>query len=81
MRRINNYYYYKRIKVNLDPQTRSTILNKISSNHPDGEIFDQAQKRIQHIMEQDPYARFLKSELFLEIIHPEFYEKDLQNSQ
>jgi len=64
-------------KVNLDPLTRSTILNKIISNHPDGETFDEAQKRIQYLMEQDPYARFLKSELFLELIHPELYEKAL----
>lgn len=65
------------MKINIDPQTRSTILNKIISNEPDGETFDQAQKRIQHIMEQDPYARFLKSELFLELIHPEMNGKAL----
>ncbi|XP_076343564.1 uncharacterized protein LOC143243788 isoform X2 [Tachypleus tridentatus] len=53
-------------EVNLDSTTRNTIFNNLSS--PDHHSFDQAQKRIQGLMERDTYLRFLQSELYLELL-------------
>ena len=41
---------------------------------PNQSTFDQAQKRIQGLLEADSYIRFLKSDLYLELIHPEKYQ-------
>ncbi|XP_022239303.1 regulator of G-protein signaling loco-like isoform X2 [Limulus polyphemus] len=53
-------------EVNLDSTTRNTIFNNLSN--PDHHLFDQAQKRIQGLMERDTYLRFLQSELYLELL-------------
>ncbi|XP_076352014.1 uncharacterized protein LOC143247588 [Tachypleus tridentatus] len=53
-------------EVNLDPTTRTTVMNKLSK--PDHRSFDQAQGRIQGLMERDAYMRFLQSELYLELL-------------
>lgn len=53
-------------EVNLDSATRATIF-KILPN-PDRHSFDTAQRKIQGIMEQDAYLRFLQSELYMDLI-------------
>lgn len=53
-------------EVNLDSNTRAATINNICN--PNRHAFDQAQKRIQGLMEKDSYPRFLKSELYLELI-------------
>nr|CAG4638163.1 EOG090X0IBZ [Chydorus sphaericus] len=66
-------------EINLDAETRMATprymatLTSIQSKNPDHHVFDRAQRRIQHMMERDSYLRFLQSELFLELIHPERY--------
>lgn len=60
-------------EVNLDAETRLITLTNVQSNNPDPHAFDRAQRRIQHMMERDSYLRFLQSELFLELLHPERY--------
>lgn len=60
-------------QVNLDAETRLITLTNVQSNNPDPHAFDRAQRRIQHMMERDSYLRFLQSELFLELVHPERY--------
>ena len=52
--------------MNLDTETRmSTIANV---DNPPLETFDRAQKRIQNLMEKDSYQRFLKSELYVNLL-------------
>ncbi|XP_013781250.2 regulator of G-protein signaling 3-like [Limulus polyphemus] len=53
-------------EVNLDSTTRTAVMNKLSK--PDHRSFDQAQGRIQGLMERDAYMRFLQSELYLELL-------------
>lgn len=63
-------------EVNLDSETRGVTLNNLQANNLDNHVFDRAQRRIQNIMERDSYLRFLQSDLFLELIHPERYQQD-----
>ncbi|PAA80534.1 hypothetical protein BOX15_Mlig029753g1 [Macrostomum lignano] len=49
-------------EVNLDSTTRLATINAMGS--PDGHLFEQAQKRIQALMEKDSYQRFLRSEVY-----------------
>uniref|UniRef100_A0A1I8H3A2 RGS domain-containing protein n=1 Tax=Macrostomum lignano TaxID=282301 RepID=A0A1I8H3A2_9PLAT len=50
-------------EVNLDSTTRLTTINSMGSI--DKHLFEQAQKRIQALMEKDSYQRFLRSEVYL----------------
>lgn len=60
-------------EVNLDSETRMITLTNVQSNKSDPHAFDRAQRRIQNMMERDSYQRFLRSELVMELIHPERY--------
>jgi len=60
-------------EVNLDSETRSVTQANVQSNKSDPHAFDRAQRRIQNMMERDSYQRFLRSELVMELIHPERY--------
>ncbi|XP_057373031.1 regulator of G-protein signaling 8-like [Daphnia carinata] len=64
-------------EINLDAETRLITLNNVQSNNPDEHAFDRAQKRVQHMMERDSYLRFLQSNLFLELAHPERYSESI----
>lgn len=56
-------------EVNLDSTTRTQTINNLTN--PNRHSFDQAQRRVQGLMERDAYLRFLQSELYLELLHPE----------
>nr|CAH0105555.1 unnamed protein product [Daphnia galeata] len=59
----------KKQQVNVDAETRSITLANIQCDNPDEHAFDRAQRRIQHMMERDSYQRFLKSDVFLELVN------------
>lgn len=52
-------------EVNLDSSMRTTIYNHLQN--PDRHSFDSAQRRIQGLMEQDAYGRFLQSDLYKDL--------------
>lgn len=56
-------------EVNLDSSTRTQTVTNLTN--PTRHSFDQAQRRVQGLMERDAYLRFLQSELYLELLHPE----------
>ncbi|XP_013781190.1 regulator of G-protein signaling 3-like [Limulus polyphemus] len=53
-------------EVNLDSTTRMAVMNSLSN--PDHHSFDQAQRKVQGLMERDAYHRFLQSEFYLELL-------------
>lgn len=67
---IANIYYFQ---INLDTATReATVKNLVC---PDNQSFDQAQRRIQGLMENGAYIRFLKSEMYLEYLHDDLHDQ------
>uniref|UniRef100_A0A1I8IXJ3 CCHC-type domain-containing protein n=2 Tax=Macrostomum lignano TaxID=282301 RepID=A0A1I8IXJ3_9PLAT len=54
------------LQVNLDSTTRLATINAMGS--PDSHLFEQAQKRIQALMEKDSYQRFLRSEVYQALV-------------
>ena len=52
--------------MNLDSSTRSAAKDHLSS--PTTELFDKAQRRVQILMENDTYGRFLRSALYLSLL-------------
>ncbi|KFM78802.1 Regulator of G-protein signaling 3, partial [Stegodyphus mimosarum] len=52
-------------EVNLDSSMRSSIYDHLQN--PDRHAFDSAQRRIQGLMEQDAYVRFLQSDLYTDL--------------
>lgn len=69
----NFFYSFFFSQVNLDSLTKDSIVLKMAQ--PTQTTFDQAQKRIQGVLEADAYSRFLKSDLYLELVHPERYDE------
>lgn len=55
-------------EVNLDACTREETSRNVRA--PTATCFDEAQRRIFHLMEKDPYRRFLKSHFYLELACP-----------
>lgn len=53
-------------EVNLDFHTKEVITKSITQ--PTLHSFDAAQSRVYQLMEQDSYTRFLKSDIYLELI-------------
>lgn len=53
------------LQVNLDHSMRAAIYNHIQN--ADRHSFDSAQRRIQGLMEQDAYGRFLQSDLYKDL--------------
>jgi len=58
-------------QVNLDTETRMSTIANI--DNPPLETFDRAQRRIQGLMEKDSYQRFLKSELYINLLRRTTY--------
>lgn len=54
-------------QVNLDSYTRERTKGNMESISAD--CFDLAQSRIFGLMEKDPYPRFLRSDLYLDLTH------------
>lgn len=55
-------------QVNLDACTREETSRNVRA--PTASCFDEAQRRIFHLMEKDSYRRFLKSSFYLELACP-----------
>jgi regulator of G-protein signaling len=53
-------------EINLDSKTRLVTKNNMTS--PNKHTFEQAQKRIQALMEKDSYPRFLRSEPYQQLL-------------
>ncbi|CAF1176040.1 unnamed protein product, partial [Didymodactylos carnosus] len=58
-------------QVNLDTETRMSTIACI--DNPSSDAFDRAQRRIQGLMEKDSYQRFLKSELYINLLRRTSY--------
>ena len=56
----------KYFQVNLDSRTRSATMSSLEN--PSRETFKLAQRKIQALMEKDPYPRFINSELYQQIL-------------
>ncbi|KAG2461259.1 RGS2 protein, partial [Polypterus senegalus] len=54
-------------EINIDHQTKEVI--KLHLQMPDVTCFDVAQKQIYSLMEKDSYPRFIKSEIYLNIVN------------
>ncbi|VDM31970.1 unnamed protein product [Hydatigera taeniaeformis] len=54
-------------EINLDSVTREQTIAELAS--PSTHTFENAQKRIQALMERDSYGRFLRSDLFLTLLN------------
>ncbi|KAL5963272.1 Regulator of G-protein signaling 3 [Taenia solium] len=54
-------------EINLDSVTREQTIAELAS--PSAHTFENAQKRIQALMERDSYGRFLRSDLFLTLLN------------
>ncbi|BFZ05521.1 hypothetical protein BsWGS_08560 [Bradybaena similaris] len=50
-------------EINLDSRTRKQTYESVTTN-PTRETFDEAQRRVQALMEKDSYRRFLESEIY-----------------
>lgn len=55
-------------QVNLDSSTREQTCRNLLV--PTASCFDEAQRKIFHLMEKDSYRRFLKSRFYLELANP-----------
>ncbi|XP_059153591.1 regulator of G-protein signaling 3-like isoform X1 [Physella acuta] len=53
-------------EINLDSKTRNLTFESVTSN-PNRQTFDEAQRRVQALMEKDSYRRFLESEVYQDL--------------
>lgn len=63
------FFFSLFIQVNLDPQLRADIEQTLS--FPQKTTFDEAQRRIQSLLESDSYLRFLTSDIYLSLLNSE----------
>jgi len=56
------------LQVNLDSKTRLETVTNLEN--PTRDMFKQAQKRIQFLMENDSYKRFLDSDMYKRLLTP-----------
>ncbi|MBN3307144.1 RGS4 protein, partial [Amia calva] len=54
-------------EINIDCHIRETI--EMALQEPDFSCFDEAQKHIYSVMEKDSWPRFLKSDVYLNLVH------------
>lgn len=54
-------------EINLDSKTRMITVTNLE--HPTRHAFEDAQKKIQALMEKDSYPRFLESDLYLQLLN------------
>lgn len=54
-------------EINLDSKTRMITVTNLE--HPTRHTFEDAQKKIQALMEKDSYPRFLESDLYLQLLN------------
>ncbi|VDD74720.1 unnamed protein product [Mesocestoides corti] len=69
--------YQSQREVNLDCETRMQTERRLPRAESD--LFDASQKRIEALMEKDPYRRFLRSTIFLKLL--EICEKEAASVQ
>lgn len=55
------------LQINLDSKTRMITVTNLE--HPTRHAFEDAQKKIQALMEKDSYPRFLESDLYLQLLN------------
>ncbi|RUS77443.1 hypothetical protein EGW08_014796 [Elysia chlorotica] len=63
-----------RKEVNLDSKTRTMTYESVTSN-PNRQTFDEAQRRVQALMEKDSYRRFLESEIYVDLAAGNLHHK------
>lgn len=66
---LTEHFFHIYLQVNLDPQLRADILQTLSS--PRKTTFDEAQRRIQSLLESDSYLRFLTSDIYTSLLNSE----------
>lgn len=62
---LNFFSLSQHFQVNLDSRTRLQVVSNLS--HPNKHSFEQAQKRIEALMEKDSYPRFLRSDIYIKL--------------
>ncbi|BFZ20207.1 hypothetical protein BsWGS_23245 [Bradybaena similaris] len=61
-------------EINLDSKTRNMTYESVTSN-PNRQTFDEAQRRVQALMEKDSYRRFLESEIYQDLAAGNIHHK------
>ncbi|KAH9526013.1 Regulator of G-protein signaling 3 [Dermatophagoides farinae] len=65
-------------EVNLDHQLRMDVQKNLTT--PSKFTFDEAQKKIQSLLESDSYVRFLQSDLYTDLVVPELKRSTTANN-
>ena len=58
--------YFPLFQINLDSKTRLAVKDNMSS--PNKHTFEEAQRKIQGLMEKDSYPRFLNSDAYQKLL-------------
>ncbi|CAL1533601.1 unnamed protein product [Lymnaea stagnalis] len=61
-------------EINLDSKTRNMTFESVTLN-PNRQTFDEAQRRVQALMEKDSYRRFLESEVYQDLAAGNIHHK------